>query len=97
MDVSGTVLPVTAKQVAYAQKLALRNQVILPWDAQQDRQSLSRWIETQAAVRPAERFNHPSSKQVAFAERLARIKRKTVPNACFRDREMMSRWLDSNR
>ncbi|HQU67392.1 MAG TPA: hypothetical protein PLI43_04275 [Albidovulum sp.] len=97
MDVSPTTLPATPKQIAYAQKLALRNQVVLPWEVQRDRQSLSRWIETQAAARPAESFSHPSSKQVAFAERLARIRRRAVPDECFRDRGLMSRWIDSNR
>ena len=90
-------LPPTEKQLAYARKLALRNQVILPWDAQQDRLSLSRWISTQAALRPAERPNTPSTRQVAFAEKLARIKRRQVPEECFRDRGLMSRWIDSLR
>ena len=97
MEVFSTALPATPKQIAYAQKLALRNQVILPWEVQQDRQSMSRWIEAQATARPAERSSHPSSKQIAFAERLVRIRRRAVPDECFRDRGLMSRWIDSNR
>ena len=90
-------LPATEKQLAYARKLALRNQVVIPWAVQQDRRELSRWIRTQAALRPAERPDTPSAKQVAFAERLARIKRRAVPDECFRDKALMSRWIDSNR
>lgn len=89
-------LPATPRQLAYARKLALRNQVILPWDVQQDRRALSRWIETQAALKPAERSAAPSARQVAFAERLARIKRRQVPEECFRDRGLMTRWIDGN-
>ena len=37
-------LPITAKQLAFAQKLALQNGAILPWDAQQSRAALSAWI-----------------------------------------------------
>jgi hypothetical protein len=68
----------------------------LPWDVQQDRRSLSAWIEAQAKVKPSE-SNRPTSKQVAFAERLARIKRRAVPEECFRDRGLMSQWIDGNR
>lgn len=90
------VLPVTPRQLAYARSLALRNQTLLPWDVQQDRQTLSRWIEAQARLAPAE-DNRPSARQVAFAERLARIKRRAVPEECFRDRGLMSKWIDGNR
>lgn len=90
-------LPVTEKQLAYARKLALRNQVVLPWDAQRDRRALSRWIRVQAALRPAERPDTPSARQVAFAERLARLKRRAVPEECLRNRGMMARWIDGNR
>ena len=89
-------LPVTPKQIAYARSLALRNQSLLPWEVQQDRRSLSAWIEAQAKLKPAD-TSQPTSKQVAFAERLARIKRRAVPDECFRDRQLLSRWIDSNR
>lgn len=72
------------------------NQSLLPWEVQQDRRSLSAWIETQAKLKPAD-TSHPTSKQVAFAERLARIKRRAVPDECFRDRGLMSKWIDGNR
>lgn len=91
------VIPATQRQIAYARALALRNQVVLPWEVQQDRRTLSRWIDAQAALPPAQPDNRPSSKQVAFAERIARISRRAVPDECFRDRQMMSRWIDSNR
>ncbi len=97
MERDDFVIPVTHRQLAYARALALRNQTILPWETQQDRRALSRWIEDQAAMRPAEGGNRPSSKQVAFAERLARLKRRAVPDECFRDRQLMSRWIDCNR
>lgn len=90
-------LPVTPKQIAYARSLALRNQTVLPWEAQQDRRSLSAWIEVQSKMTAAPASTMPSSKQVAFAERLARIKRRAVPDECFRDRALMSKWIDGNR
>ena len=90
-------LPVTPKQIAYARSLALRNQTVLPWEAQQDRRSLSAWIDVQSKMTVAPASNMPSSKQVAFAERLARIKRRAVPDQCFRDRTLMSKWIDGNR
>ena len=89
-------LPVTPRQIAYARALAVRNQTVLPRDAQQDRRVLSAWIDTQAKLSPAPN-TLPSSKQVAFAERLARIKRRSVPDECFRDRGLMSKWIDGNK
>lgn len=88
----------TPRQMAYARSLALRNQTLLPWNVQQDRRSLSAWIEAQARLRPLSPTDRlPSSKQVAFAERLARIKRRAVPEECFRDKGLMSKWIDGNR
>ena len=76
---------------------ALRNQSLLPWEVQQDRRSLSAWIESQAKLKPAD-TSHPTSKQVAFAERLARIKRaRRAGTNAFGDRQLLSRWIDSNR
>lgn len=90
-------LPATPKQIAYARSLALRNQTLLPWDVQQDRRSLSAWIEAQAKLNPVALDDRPTSKQVAFAERLARIKRRAVPDECFRDKGLMSKWIDGNK
>ncbi|MDF3853779.1 hypothetical protein ACDP63_01610 [Paracoccus sp. P2] len=95
MDATTFALPATPRQIAYARSLALRNQTLLPWDVQQDRRTLSAWIEAQARMRPATGL--PTSKQVAFAERIARLKRRAVPDECFRDRQLLSRWIDSNR
>lgn len=98
MEDTTFALPVTPRQVAYARSLALRNKTLLPWEVQQDRRSLSAWIDAQAQLQPANAFDHlPSSKQVAFAERLARIKRRAVPDECFRDKSLMSKWIDGNR
>ncbi|NOD78861.1 MULTISPECIES: hypothetical protein [unclassified Ruegeria] len=91
-----TALPATAKQLAYARKLAEQQNVVLPWEIQQDRRAMSQWIDTQRSA-PRVRDTRPSSKQVAFAERIARIKRSPVPDECFRDRTLMSRWIDSNK
>ncbi|QYK41764.1 MAG: hypothetical protein KF887_01055 [Paracoccaceae bacterium] len=96
MDSTTSALPATSRQIAFARALALRNQTILPPQAQQDRRSLSAWIERQARMQPAA-DPRPSAKQVAFAERLARIKRRAVPDECFRDRSLMSKWIDGNR
>ncbi len=95
MDATTFALPATPRQIAYARSLALRNQTLLPWEVQQDRRTLSAWIEAQARRRPATGL--PTSKQVAFAERIARLKRRAVPDECFRDRQLLSRWIDSNR
>ena len=90
-------LPATPRQIAFAKSLSLQNQTPLPWAVQQDRRSLSAWIETQTGKTSRTRDNRPSSKQVAFAERLARIKRRDVPDECFRDRTLMSKWIDGNK
>ncbi|WP_068306892.1 hypothetical protein [Pararhodobacter sp. CCB-MM2] len=98
MDSHTYTLPATPKQVAYARSLALRNQTLLPWDVQQDRRSLSAWIEVQARLKPVSEFDRlPSSKQMAFAERLARVKQRAVPEECFRDKGLMSKWIDGNK
>ena len=98
MDSTTHALPATAKQIAYARSLALRNQTLLSWEVQQDRRSLSAWIEAQAQLKPVSDMDRlPTSKQVAFAEKLARIKRRAVPEECFRDKGLMSKWIDGNR
>ena len=98
MDAATFAMPATERQIAYARSLALRNQSLLPWEVQQDRRSLSAWIEAQAQLKPVSDMDRlPTSKQVAFAEKLARIKRRAVPDECFRDKGLMSRWIDGNR
>ena len=98
MDSTTYALPATPKQIAYARSLALRNQTLLPWEAQQDRRSLSAWIEAQTQLKPVSDMDRlPTSKQVAFAEKLARIKRRAVPDECFRDKGLMSKWIDGNK
>lgn len=91
-------LPATDKQLKFAREIAQGSGVTLPWDVQQDRRTLSVWIDENRSKLRSEPFSsEPSSKQVAFAERIARMKRRAVPQECFRDRTMMSRWIDSNR
>lgn len=98
MEDTAFALHATPKQIAYARSLALKNQTLLPWEVQQDRRSLSAWIDAQARMKPLSELDRlPSSKQVAFAERLARIKRRAVPEDCFRDKGLMSKWIDGNR
>jgi hypothetical protein len=97
METTTFALPATSRQIAYARALALRNQTLLPWEVQQDRRSLSAWIEAQSRLRPGSFDSLPSSRQVAFAERLARIKQRAVPEECFRDKGLMSKWIDGNR
>lgn len=97
MPASGT-LPPTEKQILYARQLAMQANAILPWQAQQDRRALSRWIDAQkASAQASDAARRPTSKQVAFAERLAAIKRTNVPDECFQDRLMLSRWIDSHK
>jgi len=97
MESTTYALPATPKQIAYARLLALRNQTLLPWEVQQDRRSVSVWIDAQAKLNPGAQDSRPTSKQVAFAERLARIKRRAVPDECFRDKGLMSKWIDGNK
>ena len=98
MEITTHALPATPKQIAYARSLAQRNRTLLPWEVQQDRRSLSVWIEAQARLKPVSDMDQrPTSRQVAFAEKLARIKRRAVPDECFRDRGLMSKWIDGNR
>ena len=97
MESTTYALPATPKQIAYARSLALRNQTLLPWEVQQDRRSVSAWIDAQAKMNPGAQYSRPTSKQVAFAERLARIKRRAVPDECFRDKGLMSKWIDGSR
>ena len=98
MDTTTYALPATPKQIAYARSLALRNRTLLPWEVQQDRRSLSAWIDAHGQMKSAAASDpRPSSKQVAFAEKLARIKRRAVPDECFRDKGLMSKWIDGNR
>lgn len=47
MESTTFALSATPRQIAYARSLALRNQTLLPWEVQQDRRSLSAWIEAQ--------------------------------------------------
>ncbi len=98
MEATTFALPATPRQISFARSLALRNQTLLPWEIQQDRRSLSAWIDAQAQMKPLSALDSlPSSKQVAFAERLACIKRRAVPDECFRDKGLMSKWIDGNR
>ena len=81
MEATTFALPATPRQIAYARSLALRNQTLLPWEIQQDRRSLSAWIDAQAQMKPLSALDSlPSSKQVAFAERLARAQLAAAPN-----------------
>ncbi len=98
MEITTRALPATPKQIAYARSLAQRNRTLLPWEVQQDRRSLSVWIEAQARLKPVSDMDQlPTSRQVAFAEKLARIKRCAVPDECFRDKGLMSKWIDGNK
>ena len=50
MEASTNPMSATPRQIAYARSLALRNQTLLPWEVQQDRRSLSAWIDAQAQI-----------------------------------------------
>lgn len=90
-------IPVTEKQLNFARQISLRAGVVLPWEVQQSRFELSRWIDANKMAKPTSPFaNYLSSKQVCFAEQIARRKRTEVPHECFRDRGLMSKWIDAN-
>ena len=98
MESTTHALPATPKQIAYARSLAQRNRTLLPWEVQQDRRSLSAWIEAQTRLKPVPDMDQrPTSRQVAFAEKLARVKLRAVPDECFRDKGLMSKWIDGNK
>ncbi|MFT7106266.1 MAG: hypothetical protein ACJAVT_000785 [Yoonia sp.] len=98
MEATTSTVPPTLRQISFARSLAQRNQTLLPWEIQQDRRSLSAWIDSQAQLKPVSSLDpRPSSKQVAFAEKLAQIKRRAVPDECFRDKGLMSKWIDGNK
>lgn len=90
-----TILPPTQKQMAYARSIAAQKNITLPWDVQQDRRALSKWIDDAKELASVQ-SDRPSSKQVAYAERIARIKRRSIPDECFASRDLMSRWIDAN-
>lgn len=89
----------TAKQMAFARKIATSRALVLPWDVQQSRADLSRWIDQNLnkPVAGTVASDEPTSKQVAFAERIATIKKTRVPRECFKSRQLMSRWIDANK
>ena len=92
------LLPVTEKQISFARQIAQRLGIVLPWKVQQDRHSLSQWIDSNQSKQRQTQFDaYPSSKQVGFAERIARYKRCEVPHECFKDKTLMSRWIDCNK
>ena len=70
MESTTYALPATPKQIAYARALALRNQTLLPWEVQQDRRSLSAWIDAQAKLNPGARgARHQSKSPLPSASR----------------------------
>jgi len=92
------VLPASEKQLRYARQIATRRQIVLPYDVQTDRRSLSEWIDRNKMAHIESAYsNYPSSKQVAFAEQIARRKRRDVPDECFKDRSLMSAWITHNK
>lgn len=90
-------VPATEKQITFAKQISQSTGVVLPWEAQQDRYALSRWIDAHKVAKPTGKFsNYPSAKQVGFAEWIVRMKRSEVPQECFRDRTLMAKWIDAN-
>ena len=76
----------TEKQVRFAQKIAQRGGILLPWNVLQNRRDLSNWIDQNAHL--LQRGNSalsalPSSKQVQFAERIRRRREGAVHSITF--------------
>ena len=92
------VLPPTERQMRYARRIAERAGIILPWEVQQNRKTLSEWIDTNQhqLQNRAPQPDTPSSRQVGYAERIARARRRTIPDECYRSRNLLSRWIDAN-
>ena len=74
MEASTFTLSATPRQIAYARSLALRNQTLLPWEVQQDRRSLSAWIDAQAQMKPLSSLDSlPSRRQQSKPFRRRRV------------------------
>lgn len=91
------LLPVTERQLQFANAIAARISQDIPHDARTDRRKLSDWISRHKDMGQSGFDRYPSGKQVAFAERISRSKRRPIPHACFRDKKLMSDWIDHNR
>lgn len=92
------VIPASEKQLRYARQIATRKRIVLPYDVQTDRRSLSEWIDRNKMAHVESAYgSYPSSKQVAFAEQIARRKKRDVPDECFKDRSLMSAWITHNK
>ncbi|MGV6803176.1 MAG: hypothetical protein ACWA49_03150 [Ruegeria sp.] len=91
------LLPVTDRQMRFAQAIAKQSSLEIPVEAQRDRRSLSNWITAHQRKDSSPFANYPTGKQVAFAERISRSKRRPIPNSCFRDKQAMSQWIDQNK
>lgn len=91
------ILPVTERQMRFAQALAKRSSLELPDEIRRDRRAMSAWIDANRPRDTSPFSDYPTGRQVAFAERIARLRRRSVPPECFRDKARMSDWIDRNR
>lgn len=95
------VLRPTERQLLYARRIAASAGIVLPWETQQERATLSDWITAnEDRLKPSTRYRHPgtpSSRQVGYAERIARARRRAIPDECYRSRELLTKWIDANK
>lgn len=91
------LLPVTEKQLRYANAIARESALEIPVEAHKDRHSMSVWISEHRRRDVSPFSAYPTGKQVSFAERISRAKRRPIPHDCFRDKKKMSAWIDQNK
>jgi len=89
----------TERQLLYARRIAATAGIVLPWEAQQDRMTLSEWISANKHHLQSNQpmSDTPSSRQVGYAERIARARQRSIPDECYRSRSLLSRWIETNR
>ena len=101
MTSASTTLPPTPVQAAYARKIAMRLNEVIPWEIASDRRALSNWISKRqgafSKIVKSAWEQTPSGKQIQFAERIAKIKRRDVPRECYQNADLMSRWIIHNK
>jgi DNA topoisomerase-3 len=82
-------------QLAFAERLAREQGLVLPADCRTDRGAMKSWLDAHAPKREGgDGPRAPSEKQLAFAEKLAKEKGKALPGDCRTDGKACSAFID---
>ena len=93
MDIKKIEKP-TLKQLNYARSLAYKNGALLPWDVQNNKAKITKWITKQ--VRAVAICTTPSAKQLNYAKFICRKKKTKLPEYCYSNRDELSRWINKH-